>query len=489
MIIIKPKIDYDCDVLIVGGGPAGSGLAFHLASKGINVIVVDAEKFPRDKICGDGISPIALGELDLMGITETDKFKKANEIKKVGLFLNNEKVFIDLMKPENVNFHARIIPRIELDALIVEAAKKASAKYIESTRVVSYEVSANYALVNLKNGSKTYSLKTKLIVGADGSNSTIARQLHGKKPEENYQLLGLRAYYDNVNGPTDRVDIYFNSEGFPGIFWMFPKGEKGANIGIAMISQTIPYKPEHIKELLLKHINNNPEILKRIGKGFLEGKIEGCPITFFNPERKIISDRLILIGEAAGLINPLSGDGIQYALLSSRWASETIEKCVNTNNFGEEILMEYTNKLISEIGYDFAFSDLLVQFSRNKTFTPLWITIVKILIARAKKDKEYAGIVAGIFEGTHPSYKALTVPFILKSILQAGVEIEETISSNLKKPESIVDYNLNKSRLILNMIKEIKQYPKDHIQWVTNTITKTVKVALYVVKNSNNKNP
>jgi len=67
MITITPKQDYDCDVLIIGGGPSGSGLAFHLASKGIRVIVAEAEKFPRDKVCGDGVSPIAVNELHKMG--------------------------------------------------------------------------------------------------------------------------------------------------------------------------------------------------------------------------------------------------------------------------------------------------------------------------------------------------------------------------------------------------------------------------------------
>ena len=68
MITIKPAYKYDCDVLIAGGGPAGSGLAYHLAKKGLKVIVAEAEKFPRDKICGDGVSPIALAELNAMGI-------------------------------------------------------------------------------------------------------------------------------------------------------------------------------------------------------------------------------------------------------------------------------------------------------------------------------------------------------------------------------------------------------------------------------------
>jgi menaquinone-9 beta-reductase len=133
MIHIKQIQKYDCDVLIVGGGPAGSGLAYHLSKKGYKVIVAEAAIFPRDKVCGDGVSPIALAELHAMGITGTEKFALANEINKVGLFIKTDKVFINLSKPDHLPYHARIIPRIELDSWIYEAAKNAGAIYHEST--------------------------------------------------------------------------------------------------------------------------------------------------------------------------------------------------------------------------------------------------------------------------------------------------------------------------------------------------------------------
>src|SRR5215467_7469169 len=129
MITIKPIYKYDCDVLIAGGGPSGSALAYHLARKKFEVIVAEAERFPRDKVCGDGVSPIALSELDAMGIKKWKKFSLANEISEVGLFIKDDKVFINLSKPEHLPFHARIIPRIELDNWVYETAKKAGANY------------------------------------------------------------------------------------------------------------------------------------------------------------------------------------------------------------------------------------------------------------------------------------------------------------------------------------------------------------------------
>lgn len=482
MLTVKPKINYDCDVLIAGGGPSGSALAFHLAKKGIKVIVVEAEKFPRDKVCGDGVSPIALAELDKMGIPQTRKFAKANEVKKVGLFLKNDQVLINLSKPEHLRYHARIIPRIELDAMIFEAAKKVGATYLEESRVLKYNITPSAAWVTVKNNREQHLIKAKLLVGADGSQSTIARQLHGSKPSDDYQLLGLRAYYNNVNGPTDRVDIYFSEEGFPGIFWMFPKGKNDANVGMAMISQTFPHKPSHIKKLLTDHIATHPEIAKRIGKGTLEAKMDGWPIRFFNPSQKLGDNRILLVGEAAGLINPLSGDGIQYALLSSRWAAETVEACVTADDFSETALSSYSKTVHKEVGFDFALSNLLVQFPRNKTFTKVWMQILTVLIARAKEDKAYADIIAGIFEGTYPSYKALTLPFILKSLKQGGVEISKSLNHNLQHPNTLLDYSSDAVQLLFTMLEEIKKNPVEQLKWAGNTISKTAAVAGHLVR-------
>ena len=479
---VRQITNYDCDVLIAGGGPAGSGLAYHLASAGLHVIVVEAEEFPRVKVCGDGVSPIALSELKRMGITEGDNFLQANEIKQVGLFIKNDKVHISLSKPEHLPFHARIIPRLELDKWISDAAKQAGVKYIENSRVTGYHIKSNVAIASCKKGSEIFNLKARMLVGADGASSTISRQLNGAKPSNEFQLLGLRAYYEGVNGPNDRVDIYFTEDSFPGIFWMFPKGEQGANIGMAMVSETLPAKPRQARDLLTQHINNNTDIRERIGNGKMVGKIQGWPIRFYNKKSKLIDHRLLLVGDAAGLINPLSGDGIQYALLSANWASTVIIDCWRQNNFSFESLTGYTSIVKKELGYDFALSNLLVQLPRNNTFSKWWMNVLDILISRAKKDKVYADIIAGIFEGTYPSYKALHASFILKSMKEGGLALSNGLLKNLKSPETVVDTLANSSEGILEILNEMSTYQKEHIGWLKNTAGKTIAVGGQVVK-------
>ncbi len=487
MLLIKNIQKYDCDVLIAGGGPAGSGLAFHLASNGFKVIVAEAEKFPRDKVCGDGVSPIALAELAKMGITQTQKFALANEVKEVGLYYGSEKVIIPLSKPGHLPFHARIIPRIELDNWIYEAAKKAGAAYMESTRVTGYTINNEAAIAQLKKGQIFSTLRAKIIIGADGSTSTLARQLNGNKPNDEFQLLGLRSYFEHVNGPNNRVDIYFSEESFPGIFWMFPKGVSGANIGMAMVSKTLPTKPTHVKELLLNHINTNKAIRERIGSGEMIGKIQGWPITFFNKNSIISGKRIILAGDAAGLINPLSGDGIQYALLSAGWAAETIIDCMKKNDFSAKALHAYRIKVDKELGYDFALSNLLVQFPRNKTLSKLWMSLLELIIKEAKADKAYADTIAGIFEGTYPSYKAMNLSFILKSVQQGIFGLGNGLVKNLGNPELALNNGLKMTESFVTILEELNKNKADQIDWIKNTVGKTVLLAGEMIHHVTNK--
>ncbi len=483
MINVHVVHPYDCDVLITGGGPAGSALAYHLSQKGLNVIVIEAQRFPRDKVCGDGVSPIALSELHNIGITGLDGFAAANEINKVGLFIREDKVFIDLEKEDHLPYHARIIPRLQLDNWIHEAAERNGAIYWEDSRVTDYFITENMIVADVKRNDASIRVKAKVIVGADGSNSTIARVLNGSKPSDEYQLLGLRAYYENVNGPRDRVDIFFSDENYPGIYWMFPLGENEANIGLAMVASTLPKKEVHVKELLTDHIKKNKGISERIGNGTINGKIYGWPLNFFNPANKIAASRLLLVGDAAGLINPLSGDGIQYALLSARWAAESLIKCFELNDFSRTALSSYHTKIKDELAYDFALSNLLIQFARNKALTPLWMEIMIVLIARAKVDKSYAHIIASIFEGTYPSYKALTPAFIGKSILQGGLHVGiNTATGMLQGPEYWMRKGKDLNRIAGNIADSIKNNPAGNLRWLTGLVKNGAGVAGHLLK-------
>ena len=232
-----------------------------------------------------------------------------------------------------------------------------------------------------------------------------------------------------------------------------------------------------------EQIKNNKSFADRIGNGKIKGKIHGWPLTFQDPKSKIISDRVLLVGDAAGLINPLSGDGIQYALLSARWASECLVECIAKNDFSLNSLREYKIKLDKEMAYDMALSNLLIQVTRNRTFTPFWIEILKIVFERAKDDKEYAAIIGGIFDGSLPSYRALNPKFILKSFLQGGIHFGlNTASGILQGPAHWMKKGKESQLFANNVIKSIKENPGDHAKWLAGVARKGLEVGGHVIK-------
>jgi hypothetical protein len=131
-----------------------------------------------------------------------------------------------------------------------------------------------------------------------------------------------------------------------------------------------------------------------------------------------------------------------------------------------------------------ALSNLLIQVTRNRTFTPIWMEILLILFQRAKSDKHYADIIAGIFDGTLPSYKALNLSFIIKSILQGGVHIGlNTSAAILKGPESWINNSKDAGLLAKRVLKNIKDDPSAQVQWLGAVVRNVLDVSGYLIKN------
>src|SRR5207247_1812006 len=148
-------------------------------------------------------------------------------------------------------------------------------------------------------------LRARLIVGADGSNSTVARVLRGVPAPSADRIIAMRAYYTGVRGPADRADLYFAAESFPGYYWLFPTGEDTANVGVGMVLETLPPVRDHLRDLLARLLERDHALRERLDGAILEGRILGWPLNTYNPDAPLVADGLLLVGDAAGLINSL----------------------------------------------------------------------------------------------------------------------------------------------------------------------------------------
>jgi geranylgeranyl reductase family protein len=413
---------YDGEVLIVGGGPAGSVCAYHLAKAGKKVILIDKENFPRDKICGDFVSPIGLNELKRMGIWELPGFEKTTVITGATVYLDGVPLLTkELPSIEGLLNYGRVIPRYILDNWLIEAAKKEGVKVLTPCKLENYIVADDYVKTECIQDGEKIQITTKVVIGADGSCSKVARILNGKKPNPENQIVAVRAYFEDVNCISKKAELFFTSNSFPGYYWFFPTGPTTANVGIGMMLENFPKKEINLKKLLLEMIEKDESFKAKIGNGRISDKIVGFPLSIYNPKAKICNDRVLLIGDAAGFVNSINGEGMQYAMQSGRWASECIVECFSSNDFSAKSLNKFETKVRDEIGYDMNLANVVMQFIRNRNFNPLWMKLFEIMVIQAKKDEKYANIAGGILSGMVHVNEAISFYFIRKSIYRGIV--------------------------------------------------------------------
>jgi menaquinone-9 beta-reductase len=407
-VTLKPSCD--ADVIIAGAGPGGAAAACHLTRLGASVILLDRMSFPRDKVCGDFVGPSALIELDRLGISRMEGFTRTNIGRLGAIFVDGEEL---ISKPfpaiTGMPPYGRVIPRFVLDKFIADAAQSSGARLMEGTKLTGCVTSEGEVTVEAVNSKGAFLLRCRLLIGADGGSSAVARILRGSAPPRRDRFIASRAYFANINGPEDRLDLYFNGSAFPGYYWLFPTGNGEANVGLGIALETVPGHSETPALMLQRLIRDDPALSARLRNARLRGKIAGWPLITYNHRVPIVFDRVLLIGDAAGLINPLNGEGIQYALLSARWAAEALAPCLQSGDFSAHALSPYAARVESELRYDMALARLIVQLTSNRALTPVWIEVFKILAARARKNDNFADTVSGIFAGLTPARDVLKV--------------------------------------------------------------------------------
>jgi geranylgeranyl reductase family protein len=407
------------DVAIAGAGPAGAAAACHFARAGYRVTVIDQQRFPRDKVCGDFVGPWALEEIDRLGLSSQPPFRTANEIRRAALHLNgNQLVGAPLPDAPGLRDHGLCIPRMQMDDAIVTGAV-ASGAHLLHARVTGYDADANGVTVHYQRDGSAGSMRARLLLGADGSTSLVARTLRGRPSPRRDRIVAVRAYFTGVNGAPDEASLYVNSRIFPGYYWLFPIGETTANVGVGMLLETWPPTQEQLRECLLDAIGSDSAMHARLRGAMREGKIAGWPLATFNPRLPMVADRVALLGDAAGLINPINGEGIQYALQSARWSFETLSHPLSCDALSGRALAPYTARVLSEMRLDMAVSRLLVDLSRNRVLNRVWLSALQTIGTRAALDPDYAEIFGGVLSGIGRARHMLTPSFFWRTVQQA----------------------------------------------------------------------
>ncbi len=335
------------DVVVVGAGPAGATAAKVLAEKGVHVLLLDKENLPRDKPCGGGLPARVLKRfpyLEQHGLI--DSYSTSIVIHSASL-----KYKIECKKNDTI---IAMVLRDRFDAGLATIAEQSGATLLSGKAVVGIDAAADEATVTLDDGTK---VQASYIIGADGMWSTCARQLG--MPNTN-QFSGMcvveehpmaQKTMETLYGKDRCIHIHFNVFGLAGYGWVFPKKEH-VNIGLCEFRHALPSLQEkkNLKQLyvryldLLKEKNLFPQALQSQS---LKGGVFPTRL-----QAKTCGSRTILCGDAAGLVNALTGEGIYYAMVSGETAGKVLSDVLAEGSTPDDAFARYQKLWMKDFGYD-----------------------------------------------------------------------------------------------------------------------------------------
>ena len=356
------------DVLVVGGGPAGAATAYWLARAGRDVVVVERKDFPREKTCGDGLTPRAVHQLEEMGLGEAlTKFHRYDGLRAIA-----HGISLELQWPEHPVFpsYGYVVRRRDLDQMVAAEAVAAGATLREGTEATAPIVEGGLvqgALVKSKSDGKSSEIRARYIVVADGANSRFGRALGTSRNRSFPQGMAIRGYYESplhaepwIESALDVRDR--SGASLPGYGWIFPVGDGTINVGIGLLSTFRDWKSVNTSRLMDEFAATAPAYW-----GISESTSCGPPTGGRLPMGGSVSPNVgptwVLVGDAAGTINPFNGEGIDYAYETGRTAAGLLDEALATGN--GMALQRYPHLLEEEYGLYFKVARLFAKVIGN----------------------------------------------------------------------------------------------------------------------------
>lgn len=333
------------DIIITGAGPAGCTAALSLQDSGLKVALIDKEIFPRDKVCGDAIPGSAikvLKEISPELASNFASYEKQYVTRRTSISYNNKKLSVYW------NTLAYTCARLDFDNWLMLQVKKTNIAVLEGIKITAVEQNDDAITLTANSGNK---YKTALLIGTDGAHSIAAKKLAQRTIDRKHHISAVRAYYSGVEDiSSEHTEVFVDKHFLPGYLWIFPVADGKVNVGFGMISHDVAKNKVDIKRSLVNFINTQPALQKRFANARLESNIQGFDLPLGSRRVNMSGKRYMLAGDAASLIDPISGDGIGNAMVSGRLAAKHAMRCFETNRFDAAYMQEYDTAVWNKLG-------------------------------------------------------------------------------------------------------------------------------------------
>jgi menaquinone-9 beta-reductase len=368
----------DADVVVIGAGPGGSAAAYWLATAGLDVLVLEKSEFPREKVCGDGLTPRGTRALVEMGV---DVSEGAGWLHNKGLRVIGGGMRLELDWPDLTSFppYGLVRPRADLDSMLAGQAVKAGARLQQKTTVTGPLLSrtgrVTGVLAKSADGAE-HAYRAPVVLACDGVSGRFALALGLERNSKRPMGVAVRRYYNSPRTHDDYLESWLElwdgppgADGanlLPGYGWIFGMGDGTVNVGLGVLNTSAGFQKTNYRTLLTKWLDTTPAdwgLREPNATGAVQGA--GLPMGFNRTPH--YANGVLLVGDAGGSVNPFNGEGIPYAMESGKLAAESVVQALARPEgpARERALTGYRTAMIEQWGAYYRLGGIFVKLIGN----------------------------------------------------------------------------------------------------------------------------